>query len=67
MGRVTQHSKEFHGACLMIFNLPVSFRIQYFAANNMICNLVIEIGTQKSVLAQLLNIENVDLAQERSN
>ena len=38
--------------------------MQYIAANSMILDLVIEIGAQKSVLTQLLKIENVDMAQK---
>ena len=38
--------------------------MQYIAANSMILDLVIEIGVQKSVLTQLLKIENVDMAQK---
>ena len=67
MGRITLHSEVFHGACLMALNLPVSFRTQYFEANNMILEMVIEIGSRKSFLAQFLKIENVDLAQVKPN
>ena len=56
MDGITQHSEEFHSACLMTLNLLVSFRTQNFTANNMICGLVIEIGIRISVLAQLLKI-----------
>ena len=65
MRGVTQHSEEFHGTCFMTLNLPVSFNTQYFTANNLILDLVIKIGTQKSVLVQLLKIENVNLVQEK--
>ena len=67
VGRIAQNTEEIHGTCLMTLNLPISFRAQYFAANNMIRDLIMKIGTRKSVLAQLIKIENVDLAQEKSN
>ena len=67
MGQITQLSEESHSTCLMTLKLSVSFRTQYFAANNIIRNLVIKIGARKSVLVQLLKAENADLAQEKSN
>ena len=51
----------------MTLNLRVSFRTEYFVANNIICDSVIEIDAAKSVLVQLLKIENVNLAQEKPN
>ena len=51
----------------MTLNLPISFRTKYFDANNTFRDLIIEIGAQKSFLAQSLKTENVDLVQEKSN
>ena len=40
------------------------FKTKYFEANNVNHDLIIEIGARKSVLAQLLKIETVDLVQK---
>ena len=51
----------------MTLNLLISFGTKYFEANNAFQDLIIENGTQKSVLAQSFKTENVDLAQKMSN